>query len=450
MTDARRAVPSVSSLLEAPAIRELLEHFPRSLVVEAIRAQAAAVREGAESPSSSDDWAAAVAATIGRTLKPSLRRVINGTGVILHTNLGRAPLAAEALEAIAATAGGYTTLEYDVESAGRGSRDVHCVSLLRELTGAEDAIVVNNCASALVLALAALSAGREAIISRGELIEIGGSFRIPEIMEKSGALLVDVGTTNRTHVDDYVRACTGRTGAIVKVHRSNFAVQGFVSDVPPESLAAIASERAIPFIHDVGSGLLHSLDDVGLSGEPLVSDVISAGAHAVLFSGDKLLGGPQAGIIAGRRAVLAKLRSHPLARALRVDKLTIAALSATLALYRDPATARRRVPVLAMLTAAAGTLSARAGRIAARLRESAIEASVIDTESTVGGGSYPTSVIPSRGLAFPGDAMRLESRLRGGNPHVVGRVMESRFVIDLRTVREDEEADLVAALIAAC
>ena len=335
MTDPRRAVPGVSTLLERHDIRPLLESHPRSVVVDAVRRAADEVRANPES-SSNADWGALVSAHVAAIEQSSLRSVINATGVILHTNLGRAPLAEAAISAIENIARGYTNLEYDLESGTRGSRYVHCVSLLCELTGAEDAIVVNNCAAALVLALSALARDREVIVSRGELVEIGGSFRVPDIMARSGATLVEVGTTNRTHLDDYARAITSRSGAIAKVHRSNFTQLGFVSDVDVASLSPIAAEHDLPIVHDLGSGLMIDLSEFGLKGEPTAREALDAGATLVMMSGDKLLGGPQAGIMLGRRHAVARLRKDPFARAMRVDKLTIAALSATLDLYLDP------------------------------------------------------------------------------------------------------------------
>ena len=333
MPDARRALPSVASLLENDRLRPLLERAPRGVVVDAIRRTIDAARsEPAAAPADADAWAEAVGRAIDRATLPSLRRVINATGVVLHTNLGRAPLPGAAIAAIARVAAGFSNLEYDIEKGERGSRYAHCAGLLRELTGAEDALVVNNGAAALVLALNTLADGRDAIVSRGELIEIGGSFRIPDIMAKSGARLVEVGTTNRTHLDDYRRALAADTRAIVKVHRSNFEQAGFVADAPASALAALAAERGLPLLHDLGSGLLLSLDAYGLTGEPTAADAVRDGAALVTMSGDKLLGGPQAGIVVGRRDLIERMRANPLTRAYRVDKLTLAALEATLAL----------------------------------------------------------------------------------------------------------------------
>jgi L-seryl-tRNA(Ser) seleniumtransferase len=350
MTDSRRDLPSVSALLETSGVKWLLEQHPRRVVLDAVRNTVEAARTAGGSQQTEEQWVETIASAVRESTRPSLRRVINATGVVLHTNLGRAPLADVAISAIGHVAEGFSNLEYDIETGQRGSRYSHCVGLLRQLTGAEDALVVNNCAAAIVLSLNALAQRKEVLVSRGELVEIGGSFRIPDIMARSGAKLVEVGTTNRTHDDDYRRAITPKTAAIVKVHRSNFSIEGFTSEVSVERLAFIAAEHGLPVIHDLGSGLLLPLDDYGLSGEPTASVALAAGATLVLMSGDKLLGGPQAGIILGSATVVARLRKNPFARAMRVDKLTLSALEATLRLYLEPERALKEVPVLAMLT----------------------------------------------------------------------------------------------------
>ncbi|HWJ22193.1 MAG TPA: L-seryl-tRNA(Sec) selenium transferase [Gemmatimonadaceae bacterium] len=455
MTDPRRALPSVSALLESDALRPILGRAPRGVVTDAVRAALdAARRDPAAAPHDEREWAAVVGDALERIERPSLRPLFNATGVVLHTNLGRAPLADAALAAIARTAGGFCNLEYDVEHGSRGSRYTHCVSLLTELTGAEDAIVVNNGAAALVLALNALAEGKEAIVSRGELIEIGGSFRVPDIMAKSGARLIEVGTTNRTHVDDYRRALSERTGAIVKVHRSNFTLDGFVAEASLRDLAPVAAEAGVPLLSDFGSGLLLSLEPWGLRGEPTAADEVRAGATLVLMSGDKLLGGPQAGVIVGSRAAVSALRRNPLARALRVDKLTLAALGATLALYRDPARAVREIPALAMLTAPVSELRGRAETLRARLAERGMDAAVVETEASVGGGAFPTARIPSfavaLGGAVAGDAVALERRARLALPTgVIGRIADDRFLLDLRSIPAAHDDALTTALLGA-
>jgi L-seryl-tRNA(Ser) seleniumtransferase len=381
--------------------------------------------------------------------RPSLRPLFNATGVVLHTNLGRAPLADAALAAIADTAAGFCNLEYDVERGERGSRYAHCVSLLTELTGAEAAIVVNNCAAALVLALNTVADGRDAVISRGELVEIGGSFRVPDIMAKSGARLVEVGTTNRTHLDDYRRAAGAGTGAFVKVHRSNFTLEGFVAEVPPRELAALGAELGVPLLHDFGSGLLIPLDAYGLAGEPTAADAVRDGAALVMMSGDKLLGGPQAGLVVGRADAVAAVKRNPLTRALRVDKLTLAALAATLDLYRDPARAVRDVPALAMLTAPVAAVRARAERLRDALAARGVAAAVEASEATVGGGAFPSARIPSACLALAADAVDAERRLRLAPVAVVARVADGRARLDLRSVPEAHDAALADAVAAA-
>jgi L-seryl-tRNA(Ser) seleniumtransferase len=447
VTDARRVLPSVGALLDSDAIRPLLEDAPRSLVTDAVRAAIDAARRAPDdAPATPTEWAVAVRGELTARERHSLRAAFNATGVILHTNLGRAPLAEVALDAIARIAAGYATLEYDIARRERGSRHVHCRELLRELTGAEDALVVNNCAAALVLALDTFADGRDAIVSRGELIEIGGSFRIPEIMGKSGARLVEVGTTNRTHLDDYAAAIGPQTGALVKVHRSNFVVQGYATDVPAARLAPLARSAGIPLIHDFGSGLLIALDSFGLTGEPTASEVVRAGATIVVMSGDKLLGGPQAGIILGDSAAIARLAGNPLTRALRVDKLTIAALQATLALYRDPARAIRDIPILAMIATPLDEVRARAERIASDVRGRGRAAEVVPSEATVGGGAFPTARIPSAAVALDGEPLALERAARGAEPPILGRVADGHFLLDARTVAAREESAFTAAL----
>ena len=445
MTDPRRDLPSVNALLESAGVRSLLELHPRRVVLEAVRSAVNAARNQGAAQRTDQQWVASIASAVQSLSQPSLRRVINATGVVLHTNLGRAPLAESAVKAIADIAAGFSNLEYDLATGERGSRYSHCVGLLRQLTGAEDALVVNNCAAAMVLALNALAQRKEVLVSRGELVEIGGSFRIPDIMARSGAKLVEVGTTNRTH-DDYRGAITPRTAAIVKVHRSNFAIEGFTSDVSVDRLTFIAAEHGLPVIHDLGSGLMVSLDEYGLKGEPTASMALEAGASLVLMSGDKLLGGPQAGIILGAANLITKLRKNPFARAMRVDKLTLSALEATLRLYLEPEKAIREIPVLAMLTAPVSEIQARAEVVAARLRGTGIEANVAGSSASVGGGAFPTAAIPSRAIVFSTKAKELEEKLRLGEPAVIGRISEGNLLLDLRSVLPRED-DLLAEAI---
>ena len=450
MADARRSLPAVGTLLARPDVQQLAEHSPRALVTDAIRAALDRARvDPALVPGDHDGWLHLIRAELERREQPALRPVFNATGVILHTNLGRAPLARAALNAIARTATGASNLEYDLGEGQRGSRYAHCASLLCELTGAEDALVVNNGAAALVLALNTLADGREAIVSRGELIEIGGSFRVPDIMAKSGSTLREVGTTNRTHVEDYRRAIGSRTGAIVKVHRSNFELRGFVAEASLRELALIAREAAIPLVMDLGSGLLLSLDAHGLRGEPTVGDAVRDGATIVVMSGDKLLGGPQAGILVGTRQAVEACRRNPLTRALRVDKLTLAALEATLALYRDPGRAVAEIPVLAMLTAAPQSVASRANEVASALRGSGIQCDVVPSEGAVGGGAFPTARLASSAVALHGKGTDLERKLRTAGDAIIGRIADDRLLLDLRSIMPDQDGAFADAIVRA-
>jgi L-seryl-tRNA(Ser) seleniumtransferase len=434
-TDPRRQLPSVDRLLRDPGVVKLFESAPRNVVVAAARDTVEAARTRRAGPP--EDWAAEIAERVRERTARSLQPVINATGVVLHTNLGRAPLAPSAAAAVQEVAIGYSTLEFDLASGARGHRADHCRTLLAELTGAEDGLAVNNAAGALVLALNALANGGRVLISRGELIEIGGSFRIPDILAKSGAVLEEVGTTNRTHLKDYEAVVQG-AAAVLTVHRSNFAQVGFVSSPSPAELAALSRAHNIPFLYDVGSGLLVDLGPWGLVDEPLVPHAVASGADLVLFSGDKLLGGPQAGCLVGSHAAIARCRENPLARALRADRFTLAALEATLVLYREPERARREIPVLAMLTLSPGELRQRAERLAAvcptRLRPRCIPG-----ESAVGGGSFPGASLPTTLVSLdagPLGAEGLAVRLRLGSPPIIARVAENRVLLDPRTIPE--------------
>ena len=449
-THAHRRLPAVGVLLEDAALRPLLARAPRPVVTNAVRAAIARVRDGrAAAPVDVEQWAALITEELEHAETPSLRRVLNGTGVVLHTNLGRAPLSQSALDAIADAATGASNLEYDLAAGRRGSRDVHAVALLRELTGAADALVVNNCAAALVLTLDTLAKGKDAIISRGELIEIGGSFRVPDIMGASGARLLEVGTTNRTHLDDYRRALGPTVGAIVKVHRSNFEQQGYVAEASLRDLAPVAREGSVPLLYDFGSGLMADLTDVGLTGEPVARDAIRDGADVVVMSGDKLLGGPQAGIILGSADLIGRFRRNPLARALRLDKVRIAALEATLRAYRDPATARAQVPVLSMLTTPAEAVAERAHAAARALEAAGIACEVVPSWATVGGGAFPTSRLPSHALALQGQSASIEQRLRGARLPLIARIEDGRVLVDLRSLLPAEDDVAVQVIVAA-
>ena len=447
--DPRRSLPSVDRLLQEPGVQALLTQAPRSLVVAAVREAVHAARSG-RGPLPSD-WVEDVIERVALRSSPSLVPVLNATGVVLHTNLGRAPLASAAMASVQAVAAGYSTLELDVATGTRGSRSDHCAALLASLTGAEDGLVVNNAAGALVLALNALADTREVLISRGELIEIGGSFRIPDILMKSGAILREVGTTNRTHLADYRDALSERAGAILTVHRSNFEQSGFVASPEPSELAALASAAGIPYLHDVGSGLLADLSSFGLVGEPRVGEAVGQGADVVLFSGDKLLGGPQAGCLVGKASCIASARRNPLARALRADKMTLAAMEATLALYRDTGVAIKEIPVLAMLTMQASALQARATALRSAIGDAA-KAEVAPGFSAVGGGSFPGAVLPTSLVALePGalGAASLALRLRLGTPPVVSRIEGGRVLLDPRTLPETALPTVALAVRAA-
>ena len=453
MPDPRSAIPSVDRLLASAEFAAVLATAPRVLVIAALQDVQHTLREqmadGGPMPQELDAawFAREVDSVLARRRRRSLRPVINATGVVLHTNLGRAPLADAALAAIATVGDGYSNLEYDVERGERGSRYDHCSGLLCELTGAEAALVVNNNAAALVLALAALAAGRSVLVSRGELVEIGGGFRVPEIVTASGVRLREVGATNRTRTADYARALDGDVAAVVKVHRSNFRMSGFVEEASLADLAAATG--SVPLVHDLGSGLLLEPALLRLPPEPTPASALRQGADVVAISGDKLLGGPQAGILLGRRALIDAMRRHPLCRAMRVDKLTLAALEATLALYRDPADAISAIPTLRMIACAPAALRQRADELARALARRGIRSDVVSADGAVGGGTFP-------GVALPGWAVALnarygprdtDARLRACEPAIVARTVADRVLLDPRTILPDE-ADQVPALIA--
>jgi L-seryl-tRNA(Ser) seleniumtransferase len=451
MTDRRRLLPAVDALLAEPDIAALVAAHPRSVVVRAVRETIEGARAtGAAAPA--EGWGAAVLARVHRLAAPSLEPVINATGVVLHTNLGRAPLAPAAIAAMARIAGGYANLEYDLARGARGSRHALCRDLLVELTGAEDALVVNNAAGALLVALSALARDGAALVSRGELIEIGGAFRIPDILARSGARLVEVGTTNRTHRKDYEAALTPDARLLLKVHRSNFQVTGFTTEVPAAELGGLARGREgakLASLYDLGSGLLLDLAPWGLSGEPSVRDGLASGVDVVVFSGDKLLGGPQAGILLGARAAIEACRKDPLARAVRSDKFTLAALEATLALYRDPEQARTAIPVLRMLTEDVAQTRRRGEALQAGIGK---DAELVEGESEVGGGSFPgaklkTWLVRLNPLNLAPDT--LAERLRGGQPPIIARIADDRVLLDPRTIFPEQLETVAGAVRAA-
>jgi L-seryl-tRNA(Ser) seleniumtransferase len=436
----------VDRMMHETAVQQLLEIAPRAAVLAAVRESIEAARTRRAGPP--EDWNEDIRERLARRTGPELRRVLNATGVVLHTNLGRAPLADAATQAMLQVAGGYSNLEFDLSSGTRGSRSDHCRSLLQSVTGADDGLVVNNAAGALLLVLNALAEGKEVLISRGELIEIGGSFRIPDIMARSGARLREVGTTNRTHLEDYEDSLGGGVAAILTVHRSNFEQRGFVASPTAEKLAALAERAGIPYIYDVGSGLIPDLSRWGLTGEPRVNDALRAGAGLVVFSGDKLLGGPQAGCIVGARDLVAQCRGNPIARAVRADKLTLAALAATLRIYENEDAAARSIPVLAMLTVDSSELAQRAERLAG-MCPTVLNPSTQPGESAVGGGAFPGAVLPTTLVTLDAGPLGpdgLALRLRLGDPSVVTRVAEGRVILDPRTLPEDSFPTVAAAI----
>lgn len=460
-----RALPKVDELLKRDDVIALERVHGHALALESLREAVEAARSeiltAAESETadaaapSADAIAADAAARLASKSRRSLRPVINATGIVVHTNLGRSPLAETAVEAVAEVARGYSTLEYDVATGERGSRHVHVEELICRLTGAEAAMAVNNNAGAVLLGLAALARRKEAIVSRGQLVEIGGSFRIPDIMRESGAKMVEVGTTNKTHLRDYENALTPRTGLILKVHSSNYRVVGFTEEVPLAELVVLGRKHTIPVFEDQGSGVLVDLTRFGLPGEPTIASSIAVGADLVSASGDKLLGGPQAGILAGRPDVIARLKKHPLARCVRLDKMTLAALEVTLRLYLDEERLFREVPTLAMLTMSAAELTRRAEGLAQAIAAAcgdAYAASTAPDVSRAGGGALPMADIPTTVVVLEprsGDVLGLEQRLRLGEPTVVARIKDDRLLLDPRTLRPDEEPDVVAALLRA-
>ena len=447
MSDPRRGLPSVDALLALDGIAALTAHHPRALVVRAVRAALTAARQdGGVAPA--QGWAQAVTGRLSQMAAASLVPVINATGVVLHTNLGRALLAPAAAQAMTALAQSYASVEYDLGRGARGSRHAICRDVLVELTGAEDALVVNNAAAGLLLALSALARGGEAIVSRGELVEIGGAFRVPDIMGRSGTTLVEVGTTNRTHLDDYVRAVTPRTKALLKVHRSNFRVTGFTAEVSAEELAQLARASGAASLYDVGSGLLLDLSRWGLSGEPTLRQAVASGVDVVVCSGDKLLGGPQAGIVAGRKQAIAAIKTDPLARAVRADKYTLAALEATLGLYRDEEAARREIPTLRMLTSDLVEIRRRGEALKQAVERKGVE--LIEGFSEVGGGSFPEAKLPTwlvRLTARPPD--RLVELLRAGDPPIIARIDNDHVVLDPRTILPGQEEAVARGIRAA-
>jgi L-seryl-tRNA(Ser) seleniumtransferase len=446
-----RQLPSVDRLLGEPALEGLLPRYGHHLAVTAIRETLERARQkvlDGQAVPGTEALAHRAAAYLQSDLGPTLRPVINASGVIIHTNLGRAPLSSAARAAMEAVSQGYSNLEYDLDAGRRGHRTVHAERLLCELTGAESALVVNNNAGAVLLALTDLAQGRGVIISRGQLVEIGGGFRVPDVMAQSGARLIEVGTTNRTHRYDYERAIAEHEDAalILRAHHSNFRVVGFTTEVPLPQLVELGQAHGLPVMDDLGSGALLDTADFGLAHEPTVQESVDAGAAVVCFSGDKLLGGPQAGIIVGPASTVDPLKRHPLARALRPDKLCLAGLQATLMHYLK-GEAPQEVPVWRMIATPLAEIERRAREWQARLRTAGASAEVIDGRSTVGGGSLPGETLPTKLLALPvADPDRLAAALRAEDPPVVTRIEADQVVFDPRTVLPEQETRLLSVL----
>jgi len=456
-----RKLPSIDALLRSPDLHEAVAREGQTAVTDAARTALARLREevlAARLDAAAVDLAiGGLADAIERQLRAnlaySLRPVINATGVILHTNLGRAPLAAAALEHIREVAGSYSNLEFDVAAGERGKRDVHVDRLFAHLLSSTErdvsTVVVNNNAAAVLIALNTLAEGGEVIVSRGELVEIGGSFRVPDVMAKSGATLREVGTTNRTRAADYENAITEKTRLLMRVHRSNFEMVGFTEQPSLEELVEIGRRRGIPVLEDVGSGAFFDLRNVNVHGEPTILDSIRAGVDVVTYSGDKLLGGPQAGLISGTRELVAKIRKNPLFRALRVDKLTYAALEATMRAYVKQD--YDAIPAVRMMRLSAQEIGSRVEAIAKRISATSLAAKIVESKSVIGGGAAPTAALPTRALALTSSAMTADDiaqRLRRNDPPIVARVEEDRVLLDLRTVFPEQDELLAQALLA--
>lgn len=448
-----RSIPKVDDLLKNPALTAVCGNLAPQTVTDAVRRVLEDLRAGVLAGEitalpATEDLCRRIAAVARQESLPSLRGVINGTGVVLHTNLGRACLSKRATAAAAEAAGSYSTLEYNLSSGGRGLRYSHVESLLQKLTGAQSALVVNNNAAAVLLVLSAMAAGGEVVTSRGELVEIGGSFRIPEIMESCGCRLREVGTTNKTHLEDYAAAIGEDTRALMKVHTSNFRIVGFTESVDLAELVKLAHGRGLPVIQDLGSGSLCRLEQFGIHGEPTVQESVRAGVDVITFSGDKLLGGPQAGIIIGTKPLVDRFKRHPLTRAMRVDKMTLAALEATLRSYAE-GTELEEIPTLAMLAFTPEELRLRAEKLCRLLTDAGIDAEVRPEQDQVGGGSVPTQLLPTYVTAIRPkhcsvDALEAAMRLR--ERPIIGRIAHERYLLDARTLREEEFACIAEAL----
>ncbi len=448
-----RRIPSVENLLQLEAIQEALSRYPRRLMLASIRhvleqKRKLLLEEPESTPRINLETAHLVQCVLKHLEKAgayTLQNVINATGVIVHTNLGRSLLAEEAVARLQLLCRNYNNLEYDLVQGQRGSRYVHAESILCELTGAEAALVVNNNAAAVLLTLNTLAKDREVIVSRGQLVEIGGSFRIPDVMRSSGAILREVGCTNRTHLRDYEAVITEQTALLLRVHTSNYRIVGFTAEVPAEQLVALGRKRGIPVMEDLGSGSFVDMARFGLHGEPTVSEAMGTGVDVVTFSGDKLLGGPQAGIILGRKEIVAECRKNPLTRALRVDKMTLAVLEATLRLYRDERLALEKVPTLRMIAVPLALLEERAQHLAALIREAdpqhRLQVRVQQSSSQVGGGALPGQGLPTYAVAVSSPGMstqRIEAHLRNNEPPIIARIESDQYLMDVRTLQAED------------
>lgn len=461
MKDLLRTLPAVDEILKEDRAKQWLQTFPRVLVLDAVRtvldrkrkailqSEGAAAGEQAISPEAVLDEADAVLRELS---EPSLQRVINATGVVVHTNLGRSILSEKAVRRIVETSRSYSNLEYDIQAGERGKRHVHLEGILKRLTGVEAATAVNNNAAAVLLCLNAMARGKEVIVSRGELVEIGGSFRVPDVMERSGAVLREVGTTNKTHLKDYENAINENTGLLLKVHASNYKIVGFTKEVSPEELAALGRKHNLPVMWDLGSGSFLDLSLYGAGDEPTVQQAARSGVDVITFSGDKLLGGPQAGMILGRKTWLDPIRSNPLARALRIDKLTLAALDATLSLYLDREKAAREIPTLWMLTQPLAEIERKAELLSTGIRnigDPALAVSIQPDASQSGGGAFPMGNFPTKTVCIRHErlsANRIESALRLNKPHIITRIKEGMIVFDPRTLNDEEIGKIIESI----
>jgi L-seryl-tRNA(Ser) seleniumtransferase len=456
MANILRNLPSVNQLLESPQLKRMVDNINHGVVAEGVRTflddlrtQVTEAKDDISIPTP-NEIADKIADWLKAEDRPYLRRVINGTGIVLHTGLGRAPLAKEAIDAVSEIAHGYASVEISLDTGDRGQRVKAVERLICELTGAEAALVVNNNAAATMLTLSAMASGKEVIVSRGQLIEIGGSYRLPDVMECSGAKLKEVGTTNKTHLADYEKAIDPElTGALLKVHPSNFEIVGFTKTISTKELSVLSQKHNVPLIDDIGSGAMIDYSQFGLQNEPIASDSIRDGADVILFSGDKLIGGPQCGIVAGKKVYIDRILKDPLMRAMRVGKMTLAALHATLSLYRDDAKARQSVPLLRMLSMPVENLKLRAEKIAPQLNRHPMVASceAVKEEAMLGGGSLPAQKIPTWCVAITPSVSvdKLTAKLRNSKPAILGRVQKGKLLLDMRTVSPAEDLELLKA-----